>query len=44
MNHHRTWFKVLLNPALRRVFKVEICSIVSGKTVIGYGLRRVIKP
>jgi hypothetical protein len=40
MRSHSTWFKRMLNPALRKMFRVEICSLIDGECVIGYGIRK----
>jgi hypothetical protein len=40
MTHHNVWFKRWFNPTLRKLFKVEICSLIDGETVIGYGIRK----
>jgi hypothetical protein len=42
MNRHSTWFKKLFNPILRKLFRVEICSIIMDNKVIGYGIRKLI--
>jgi hypothetical protein len=38
--HHRTWFKVLFNPALRRVGLVIVSCLDNQNCVCGYRLRR----
>jgi hypothetical protein len=43
MTHHSTWFKRTFNPILRKIFKIEICSIISEGKIIGYGVRKFIK-
>ena len=41
MEFHSTWFKRWFNPVLRRLFRVEICSIFGGDgKVLGYGIRK----
>jgi hypothetical protein len=40
METHSVWFKRWFNPTLRRIFKVEICSIIMGNEVVGYGIRK----
>ena len=40
MTHDNTWFKRTLNPILRKLFRVEITSIVYEDRVIGYGIRK----
>lgn len=41
MEFHSTWFKRWFNPVLRKLFMVEICSIVGGDgKVLGYGIRK----
>lgn len=40
MEAHSIWFKRWLNPILRKLFKIEICSIISDNDVIGYGIRK----
>ena len=40
MIEHSTWFKRALNPILRRIFRVEITSIIQDDKVIGYGIRK----
>ncbi len=40
MENHNVWFKRWFNPTLRKIFKVEICSLIDGETVIGYGIRK----
>lgn len=39
MVRHRTWFKVLLNPILRKI-GWSIVSVVSDNKVLGYELRK----
>jgi hypothetical protein len=39
MKTHRTWFKVIFNPILRK-FGRSIVSIFSGNTLKGYQLRK----
>lgn len=36
---HRTWFKVIFNPILRK-FGWSIVSVFSGDKLLGYQLRR----
>jgi hypothetical protein len=43
MQSHNIWFKRWFNPTLRKLFKVEICSIISDDNVIGYGIRKINK-
>jgi hypothetical protein len=43
MREHTTWFKRTLNPILRRIFRVEITSIIQDGKVIGYGIRKQLK-
>jgi hypothetical protein len=43
MKQHSTWFKRTMNPVLRRLFGVEITSIVMDGKVIGYGIRKQLK-
>ena len=40
MKFHSVWFKRTFNPILRKLFKVEICSIIQDDKVIGYGVRK----
>jgi hypothetical protein len=40
MKSHTTWFKRWFNSILRKVFKVEITSIIMDDKVIGYGIRK----
>jgi hypothetical protein len=40
METHSVWFKRWFNPTLRRIFKVEICSIIMDNEVVGYGIRK----
>jgi hypothetical protein len=40
MKSHNVWFKRTFNPILRKIFKVEICSIIQDDKVIGYGIRK----
>jgi hypothetical protein len=42
MKSHSTWFKRTLNPILRKIFKVEICSISFEEKIIGYGIRKML--
>ncbi|CAB4159880.1 hypothetical protein UFOVP723_6 [uncultured Caudovirales phage] len=42
MKAHSTWFKRTLNPILRKIFKVEICSIFFEEKIIGYGIRKML--
>jgi len=37
---HSTWFKRLLNPILRKLFRIEITSLILDEEVIGYGIRK----
>ena len=39
MKPHRIWFKVLLNPILRRV-GFSIVSVFRGSKLIGYRIKR----
>ena len=39
MKPHRTWFKIILNPILRK-FGYSIVSVFSGDKLIGYQLRK----
>lgn len=39
MNNHRKWFKILLNPILRK-FGYSIVSCFKGNTLIRYELRK----
>jgi hypothetical protein len=39
MKSHRTWFKVILNPFLRK-FGWSIVSIIDDNKVIGYDIRK----
>lgn len=43
MEKHSIWFKRCLNPILRKVFRVEITSIIMDNKVIGYGIRKQLK-
>jgi len=43
MKKHSIWFKRWLNPVLRKVFRVEITSIIVDNEVIGYGIRKQLK-
>jgi len=43
MKHHSNWFKRTLNPILRKLFRVEITSIIYDEKVIGYGIRKQLK-
>ena len=43
MSNHDIWFKRWFNPTLRKLFKIEICSIICEEEVIGYGLRKFLK-
>ena len=38
-SHHRTWFKVILNPVLRRL-GFSIVSIFQDGVLKGYAIRR----
>jgi hypothetical protein len=40
MKSHSTWIKRTFNPILRKLFKVEICSLIDNEGIIGYGLRK----
>jgi len=40
MDHHTIWFKRWFNPILRKLFKVEICSLIDGEVLINYGIRK----
>ena len=40
MTHHPTFIKRWFNPILRKLFNLEICSIVRDNKVIGYGIRK----
>ena len=42
MTTHTTWFKRYFNPLLRKIFKVEITSLILEGRVIGYGIRKQI--
>jgi hypothetical protein len=41
MKYHNIWFKRWFNPTLRKLFNVEICSIIRDEEVIGYGIRKL---
>jgi hypothetical protein len=41
MEQHSIWFKRWFNPIIRKMFKVEICSIIMDNEVIGYGIRKL---
>jgi hypothetical protein len=41
MKTHSTWFKRTFNPILRKLFKIEICSIIHEEKIIGYGIRKI---
>lgn len=43
MGTHSTWVKRTFNPILRKLFTIEITSIVRNEEVIGYGIRKYIK-
>ena len=43
MTQHSKWFKRAINPILRRLFGVEITSIVMDEKVVGYGIRKQLK-
>jgi hypothetical protein len=43
MDTHSTWVKRTFNPILRKLFKIEITSIVRNEEVIGYGIRKHLK-
>jgi len=40
MIKHSPWFKRLFNPFLRKLFNIEICSIILDDKVVGYGIRK----
>ena len=40
---HSTWLKKTLNPLLRKLFSIEICSIFEGEKIVGYGIRKRLK-
>lgn len=42
MNTHAPWFKKIMNPILRKLFKIEITSIFYQEKLIGYGIRKQI--
>ena len=43
MIKHSSWLKRAMNPVIRRLFGVEITSIVMDEKVIGYGIRKQLK-
>ncbi len=43
MKSHDIWFKRWFNPTLRKLFKIEICSIICEDEVVGYGIRKILK-
>lgn len=43
MKTHSIWLKRWFNPILRKVFGVEITSIIMDNKVIGYGIRKQLK-
>lgn len=43
MKTHNNWLKRWLNPILRKVFRIEITSIIMDNKVIGYGIRKQLK-
>jgi hypothetical protein len=43
MKQHKIWFKTILNPLLRLMFKLEICSLIKDEKVIGFGIRKYYK-
>ena len=40
MEKHEIWFKRWFNPLLRKLFKLEICSLLYEEKVVGYGIRK----